>query len=108
MLKSKSGLWTLAGIVLVLIVLAILIITNRVPKNTEFVTYEFETFDGVIVKIDETNIISQKTENNVLETTEVPADAEVIAPGRDYVYLDDGEFYYVEDAANDLLTKALK
>lgn len=76
--------------------------------QTEYETYEFETFDGRNIVIDETNIVSQETVENVLETTKVPADAEVIAPGRDYVYLEDADFFYVEDAAKNLLTIANK
>lgn len=71
-------------------------------------TYEFETFDGTIVSIDDTNIISQEKVEDVLESANVPSDAEVIAPGRDYVYLADSNKYYVEDAVDQLFTIAKK
>lgn len=45
---------------------------------------------------------------DVLETTLVPEDAAVISPGRDYVYLEDDEYYYVEDTTKNLLTIASK
>lgn len=73
-----------------------------------FKTYEFETFEGISVVIDENNVISQETVEDVLENANVPADAEVIAPGRDFVYLADDEYYYVEDAVDNLLTIAKK
>lgn len=74
----------------------------------EYKTYVTELFDGSTLEINEQNILSQEPEENVLETTKVPADAEVIAPGRDYVYLADDLYYYVEDEANGLLTIATK
>lgn len=74
----------------------------------EDITYEFDTFDGEHIVIDSSNIISQDKDENPLETTKVPKEAEVIAPGRDYVYLDDGDYYYVEDTVNNLVTVATK
>lgn len=71
-------------------------------------TYEVETFDGKVISIDENNIISQENIDDVLETTLVPDDAKVIAPGRDFVYLADDNQYYVEDAVDNLLTIAKK
>jgi len=71
-------------------------------------TYEFEDFDGATVVVDEANILCQRAEDQVLDTEIVPVHAEVIAPGRDYVYLADSFYYYVEDAANGLLTVAKK
>ena len=76
--------------------------------QTGYQTYEFETFDGETIVIDEQNIMSQEKVDNVLETSLVPADAQIIAPGRDYVYLEDAEYIYVEDALKGLLTKAIK
>ncbi len=70
--------------------------------------YEIETFDGEVIVIDDSNIISQQAVEDVLETTLVPSEAEVIAPGRDYVYLADDNNYYVEDAVDNLLTIATK
>lgn len=77
-------------------------------KEITYKTYEVETFDGTTVKIDDTNIISQEKVEDVLETTLVPSDAEVIAPGRDFVYLADANNYYVEDVVDQLLTIAKK
>jgi len=83
--------------------------TNEVADSTsDYVTYEFETYDGESVVIDSTNIVSQESDDNPLESAKVPADAEVIAPGRDYVYLSDASYYYVEDAVNGLVTVANK
>jgi len=75
---------------------------------SEYVTYEFETYDGDTVVIDASNIVSQEKDENPLESAVVPAEAEVIAPGRDYVYLADDAYYYVEDAVNNLVTVANK
>lgn len=76
--------------------------------ETDYETYEFETYDGRMIVIDESNIISQEQVEDVLESELVPADAEVIAPGRDFVYLEDADHYYVEDVENGLLTIATK
>ncbi len=81
-------------------------LVKKEAKATEYVTYEFETYDGNKVVIDSTNIVSQEKDENPLESSIVPADAEVIAPGRDYVYLSDSTYYYVEDATNNLVTVA--
>lgn len=80
---------------------------NKANGQSSYITYEFETFEGVTVVINESNIVSQEKVDDVLETDKVPVDAEVIAPGRDYVYLSDANYYYVEDAANGLLTVAI-
>lgn len=82
--------------------------SNQEPAQPEYVTYEFETYDGTKVVIDETNIITQQEDKDVLESKLVPADAEVIAPGRDYVYLEDDTCYYVEDTTKNLVTIAAK
>lgn len=76
--------------------------------DVSYKTYETGTFDGTVIKIDETNIISQEKVEDVLETTLVPSEAEVIAPGRDFVYLADANNYYVEDVVDQLLTIAKK
>jgi len=83
-------------------------ITFEKEQSNKAMAYEFEDFDGNTVKIDDSNIISQEQVENVLETDLVPEEAEVIAPGRDYVYLADENYYYVEDAVNGLLTVAQK
>lgn len=70
------------------------------------VNYEFETFNGTKVTICDANICYQQTDANVLESQIVPQDAEVIAPGRDFVYFEDANYYFVEDAQRSLLTIA--
>lgn len=82
--------------------------TDKEENATNYVTYEFETFDGDTIVIDSKNIVSQESDENPLESEKVPDDAEVIAPGRDYVYLADTSYYYVEDAENNLVTIANK
>jgi len=82
--------------------------TTVTVSVSEYETYEFDTYDGEHVVIDGINIVSQDADENPLESTKVPADAEVIAPGRDYVYLADNDYYYVEDAVNNLVTVATK
>jgi len=77
-------------------------------KIADFKTYEFQTYDGSTISIDDKNIISQEKVEDVLENTIVPSDAEIIAPGRDYVYLADSKNYYVEDSVEQLLTIAKK
>jgi len=84
------------------------VIEAATETASEYVTYEFETFEGDTVVIDSSNILSQDADEEPLESTKVPAEAEVIAPGRDLVYLADAEYYYVEDAENGLVTVATK
>lgn len=78
--------------------------------NNEIVTYEFETFDGVNVIIDENNIVVQEAcedpENSELVSAE--AAGNIIAPGRDFVYLEDNDYYYVADLSRNLITVANK
>lgn len=74
----------------------------------EIMTYEFETFDGLTVVINEGNIVSQEACDEPLEWDGLPADAEQIAPGKDFVLFEDAENYYVEDATNKLVTVAFK
>lgn len=71
-------------------------------------TYEFETFDGLTVVINEGNIISQEACAEPFEWAGLPADAEQIAPGRVCVVFEDAENYYVEDDENKLVTIAFK
>lgn len=77
-------------------------------EKAELKTYEFETFDGLTVVINEGNIISQEACKEPLEWESLPADAEQIAPGRDFILFADSTQYYVEDAANSLVTIAFK
>lgn len=71
-------------------------------------TYEFDTYDGETVKIDDSNIVSQVAVDEPLEWAELPEDAEQLAPGRDFVLFGDADNYYVEDATNGLVTTATK
>lgn len=111
---KKPKFWIIVAAVVACVAVIILFFTvNRAPKDipvggTGYLVYEFETYDGQKIVIDDSNIISQTLEENVLESTSVPEGAVVIAPGRDYVYLEDENYYYVEDAANGLLTVASK
>ena len=82
--------------------------SNKATNPSDYTTYKFETFEGTAVLIDSHNIVSQEADANVFESSKVPENAEVIAPGRDYVYLADDTYYYVEDAVNSLVTKAKK
>lgn len=74
--------------------------------NTAYQTYEFETYDGESVTIDVSNIVSQMACDEPLEWDELPADAEQMAPGRDFILFADENNYYVEDATNGLVTVA--
>ena len=77
---------------------------------TELITYEFETFDNVEVVIDEDSIVTQEScddpENSDLVSEE--ARGNIIAPGRDFVYLEDSDYYYVADLSRNLITVADK
>ena len=77
---------------------------------TELITYEFETFDNVKVVIDENSIVAQESsddpENSDLVSEE--ARGNIIAPGRDFVYLEDNDYYYVADLSRNLITVADK
>lgn len=119
---KKPKFWmVLAAIVICISVLIVFFTVNKKEQvgtmaeleagsvtSEEYVTYEFETFDGKNIVIDGTNIISQESVENVLETDKVPENAQIIAPGRDFVYLEDDTYYYVEDATKNLLTVATK
>lgn len=89
-------------------VFAMLAMFSTKTMANENVNYEFETFDGKKVAICDANICYQQKEKDVLESQVVPKDAEVIAPGRDFVYLEDANYYFVEDAGRSLLTIARK
>lgn len=76
--------------------------------TVEIMTYEFETFDGETVVIDENNIFSQEANDNPLEWDAIPEGAEQIAPGRDCIIFEDEYRYFVEDVTNNLVTIASK
>ena len=81
------------------------------PAETkELITYEFETFDNVKVVIDENSIINQEQSDDPenSELISVEAAGNIIAPGRDYVYLEDENYYYVADLSRNLITVADK
>lgn len=77
---------------------------------SEIITYEFETYDGVQVVIDENNIILQEASDDPQNSEHISADAynNIIAPGRDFVYLADDDYYYVADISRNLITVADK
>lgn len=79
-------------------------------KSEEIITYEFETFDNVKVVIDERNIVSQEYSDDPehSELVSKAAAGNVIAPGRDFVYLEDDRYYYVADLSRNLITVADK
>jgi len=87
---------------------AMLSVLSTKTMANDNVNYEFETYKGEKVSISTKNICCQMSVEDVLESTTVPKDAEVIAPGRDFVYLEDANYYYVEDATRGLLTVARK
>jgi len=76
--------------------------------KSKVITYEATSFDGSSIIINKSNISYQKHEDNVLETTKVPEGVGTAAPGRDFVYLENDSYYFVEDATRDLLTIARK
>ncbi len=77
-------------------------------SSSKYQTYEFDTYDGGKVVIDDSNIVSQESVDVSLEWDELPEDAEQLAPGRDFILFSSGDKYYVEDAANNLVTIANK
>lgn len=86
--------------------------TTETTEETseELVTYEFETFDNVQVVIDENSIITQEPSEDPENSDLVSESARgnIIAPGRDYVYLEDDDYYYVADLSRQLITVADK
>ena len=77
-------------------------------ETVEKQSYEFETFDGQTVVINESNIVSQEACEEPLEWDGLPADAEQQAPGRDLILFADSTNYYVEDVTNKLVTIAFQ
>ncbi|MDO4188336.1 MAG: hypothetical protein Q4D29_05035 [Lachnospiraceae bacterium] len=76
----------------------------------ELITYEFETFDSVKVVIDENSIVAQESSDDPENSDLVSAEAagNIIAPGRDFVYLEDSDYYYIADLSRNLITVADK
>ena len=79
-------------------------------ESTDLITYEFETFDNLKIVLDENSITVQESsddpENSELISEE--ARGNIIAPGRDFVYLEDDDYYYVADLSRNLITVADK
>ena len=75
---------------------------------TETVTYEFDTYDGEHVVIDGSNLTLQEKCDDPNTCDKVPADAEDVAPGRDYAYKADADNFYVLDFVNNMVTVAPK
>lgn len=84
--------------------------TTASVEEAELITYEFETFDGVKVVIDENSIIAQEPSDDPEYSALVPEEARgnIVAPGRDFVYLEDENYYYVADLSRKLITVADK
>ena len=84
--------------------------TTGAEPAKELITYEFETFDNAKVVIDENSIVTQEQCDDPEHSELVSAEAEgnIIAPGRDYVYLEDDDYYYVADIYRNLITVAEK
>jgi len=84
--------------------------TEDVQANSELVTYEFETFESLYVVLDENSIVIQESTDDPEGSEHISeaAAGNVIAPGKDYVYLEDDDYYYVADYANNLITVADK
>ena len=84
--------------------------SNEDTNKAELVTYEFETFDNLKVVIDENSIIAQEPSDDPENSELVSAEAvgNIIAPGRDFVYLEDANNYYVADYSRNLITVADK
>lgn len=86
------------------------VVDETATENADLVTYEFDTFDNVHVVLDDSNIITQEPSEDP-ENSELISEAaagNIIAPGRDYLYLEDDDFYYVADLYNNLVTVADK
>ena len=77
-------------------------------SSSTYQTYEFDTYDGDKVVIDDSNIVSQEANEDALEWEGLPEDAEQLAPGRDCILFSSGDNYYVEDVTNGLVTIANK
>ncbi len=82
--------------------------TLTTKTSSAYQTYEFDTYDGAKVVIDDSNIVSQESVDEPLEWAELPEDAEELAPGRSVVLFGNADNYYVEDATNGLVTTATR
>lgn len=82
--------------------------TLTTKTSSAYQTYEFDTYDGEKVVIDDSNIVSQESVDDPMEWAELPEDAEELAPGRSVVLFGNADNYYVEDATNGLVTTATK
>lgn len=89
-------------------------VENAVSANTEtkaeLVTYEFETHDNLKIVLDASNITAQEPSDDPEHSELISAEAanNIIAPGRDYIYLEDDKNYYVADLSRHLVTVADK
>ena len=68
----------------------------------EVVVYEFDTYDGNHIVMDASNVYQQVSLDEVGDYGEV--ELEIVAPGKDIVYMFDGERYYIEDYSRNILT----
>ena len=85
-------------------------VESETTETKNLITYEFETFDNVKVVIDENSIVAQESSDDPENSDLVSAEAagNIIAPGRDFVYLEDDDYYYVADLSRNLITVADK
>ena len=85
-------------------------VESETTETKNLITYEFETFDNVKVVIDENSIVAQESSDDPENSDLVSAEAagNIIAPGRDFVYLEDADYYYVADLSRNLITVADK
>lgn len=70
--------------------------------ENEIVVYEFDTYDNIHVIVDATNVYQQTSLDQIGDYGDVSL--EIVAPGRDIVYMTDGQRYYIEDYSRNLLT----
>ena len=84
--------------------------TETTETAIDLVTYEFETFDNLKIVLDESNITAQEPSDDpeYSELVSEEARGNIIAPGRDFVYLEDANNYYVADYSRNLITVADK
>jgi len=68
----------------------------------EVVVYEFDIYDNIHIVLDASNVYQQTNLDEIGDYGDVQL--EQIAPGRDIVYMFDGERYYIEDYTINLLT----